>query len=84
MTRKKIKVKSDEDGSLEDSSCLMVVLMTHGAENGMVAASDIDYPVNIIWKFFTPNQCPALAGKPKMFIILVICFRKHFLKNQIK
>lgn len=53
-----------------DADCLAVIVLTHG-ENGLLAPRDshILYNVDLLWKPFTADKCPTLAGKPKLFFI---------------
>lgn len=61
---------AQEDHSNND--CLVVVVMTHGISNSFVYARENLYPVECLWNVFTADNCPTLAGKPKMFFIQVI------------
>lgn len=54
-----------------DSDCLAVVLLTHGLVGDYVHAHDHPYPLQDIWRPFTADKCPSLAGKPKLFFIQV-------------
>ncbi|ALC47264.1 Damm, partial [Drosophila busckii] len=51
-----------------DNDCIMVVILSHG-EMGVISAYDMDYSLESIWSCFTPNNCPSLANKPKLFFI---------------
>ena len=51
-----------------DSDCLLVAVLTHG-ELGMLYAKDTHYKPENLWHYFTGDNCPSLAGKPKMFFI---------------
>lgn len=53
-----------------DADCIAVIVLTHG-ENGMLAPRDsqVLYNVDMLWKPFTADKCPTLAGKPKLFFI---------------
>ena len=61
-----------EDHSQSD--CLVVVVLTHGMKNGLLVPRDgnVFYNVEALWKPFTSDNCPTLAGKPKIFFIQVI------------
>ncbi|KAH8308458.1 hypothetical protein KR059_012994 [Drosophila kikkawai] len=48
-----------------DSDCILVAVLSHG-EQGHISAED---PVEYIWDPFTSDNCPSLAGKPKLFFI---------------
>ncbi|KAJ9597270.1 hypothetical protein L9F63_011874 [Diploptera punctata] len=61
---------SKQDHKEED--CILIAVLTHGTnESGKdrLSAYDLDYDVDTLWSYFTANQCPSLAGKPKIFII---------------
>lgn len=50
------------------ADCLIVVVMSHGIPNKIFAQDDA-YDVKLLWNKFTPNYCPTLTGKPKLFFI---------------
>jgi len=52
-----------------NSDCLLVVVMTHGDENGEIDAHDLPFHVNELWKKFLGDRCKSLVGKPKLFFI---------------
>jgi len=54
-----------------DADCLLVTVLTHGAESNLLAAYDFHYDVETLWLPFTADKCLSLAGKPKIFIIQV-------------
>ncbi|CAG0901618.1 unnamed protein product [Darwinula stevensoni] len=62
--------------------CLMVVFMSHGAEEPLrtpdgtetmgkeiLYATDACFKVDDLWRSFTPEKCPSLRDKPKLFFI---------------
>ncbi|CAH0546194.1 unnamed protein product [Brassicogethes aeneus] len=49
-------------------SCIIVSVLSHG-EMGIIYAKDTCYKPDDLWKNFTGDRCPSLAGKPKMFFI---------------
>jgi len=51
------------------SSFFVCVIKTHGAEGDFLWARDSLYHVNELINIFVRENCPALAGKPKLFII---------------
>lgn len=51
-----------------DADCLFIAVLSHG-EAGILYASDQAYKPDRIWSQFTGDNCPSLAGKPKMFFI---------------
>ncbi|XP_011196296.2 caspase, partial [Zeugodacus cucurbitae] len=57
---------SQKDHSEND--CILVAILSHG-EHGYIYAKDVQYKLDAIWSYFTPQKCPSLAGKPKLFFI---------------
>ncbi|KAK7580517.1 hypothetical protein V9T40_001146 [Parthenolecanium corni] len=51
-----------------DSDCLLIFVLSHGVQNALYAR-DMFYSNNYLFDRFTPDKCPSLAGKPKIFII---------------
>lgn len=51
-----------------DNDCILVAILSHG-ELGYIYAKDVQYKLDNIWSYFTPQHCPSLAGKPKLFFI---------------
>ena len=63
-------IGTDNLESFEDYSCLMVFIMTHGSNNGILAGRDSsETTVDKLAAVFNSEQCKELAGKPKIFII---------------
>jgi len=60
---------SAEDHS--DADCVTVTVMSHGTDNGFLYARDVQYPVDTLWNPFNAENCPSLAGKPKLFFVQV-------------
>ena len=54
----------------KDADCFMMFVLSHG-EEGTLYAKDAPYKPDRLWTPFTADQCPSLAGKPKMFFIQV-------------
>ncbi|XP_032664632.1 caspase-1-like [Odontomachus brunneus] len=52
-----------------DNDCICIVVLTHGLQNDMISAKDAIYKTDKLWKPFTADNCPTLAGKPKLFFI---------------
>lgn len=52
-----------------DNDCLLVVMMTHGGENGILAAYDTHFRAFELWEGFMGKECKSLTGKPKLFIL---------------
>ncbi|KAB0792625.1 hypothetical protein PPYR_14584 [Photinus pyralis] len=59
-------VVSQSDHS--DVDCLLVAVLSHG-DRGKVYARDHQYPPDFLWKSFSGDKCPSLAGKPKLFFV---------------
>ena len=57
---------ANEDHS--DRDCVVVAVMSHG-DDGILYAKDQQYKPEKLWSYFTSDQCPTLAGKPKLFFI---------------
>lgn len=51
-----------------DSDCILIAILSHG-ELGYIYARDVQYKLDTLWHYFTSNNCPTLAGKPKLFFI---------------
>lgn len=62
---------SQPPANYDNDDCLMIVVLTHGEEGGFLHAFDGTYNANVLWNPFTPDKCPSLAGKPKLFFIQV-------------
>ncbi|KAG8252611.1 Caspase-7 [Homalodisca vitripennis] len=52
-----------------DCDCVLVAVLSHGMGTSYILARDYPYPVDMLWSPFTPDRCPTLAGKPKIFLI---------------
>lgn len=52
-----------------DCDCLFIAVLTHGEPNNLLAAKDKMYVTSILFDRFTADNCPSLAGKPKIFVI---------------
>ncbi|XP_015116486.1 caspase-1 isoform X2 [Diachasma alloeum] len=61
----KINELSAEDHS--DNDCICIFMLTHGLEPDLIFAKDVAYNAEKLWKPFTADKCPTLAGKPKLF-----------------
>ncbi|EDW61986.1 caspase-1 isoform X1 [Drosophila virilis] len=51
-----------------DNDCIAIAILSHG-EHGYLYANDVQYKLDNIWHYLTANNCPTLAGKPKLFFI---------------
>ncbi|KAL8183679.1 UNVERIFIED_CONTAM: hypothetical protein K2H54_048617, partial [Gekko kuhli] len=53
----------------KDSDCLVCCILSHG-KSGEIYGTDAHLiPIRTIMSYFTANQCPLLARKPKLFFI---------------
>ena len=58
--------KEDHSGA----DCIFVAVLTHGNDGKLnLYAKDKPYSSDILWKSFTSDKCPSLAGKPKIVLI---------------
>lgn len=60
------KISKSTDHS--DNDCILIAILSHGG-HGHIHAKDIGYPLDTILSYLTPENCPSLAGKPKVFFI---------------
>lgn len=51
-----------------DYDCICITVMSHGSMS-FIFSKDTLYQHDSLWKHFAPDNCPTLAGKPKIFII---------------
>lgn len=66
ITEKFNEIKEDKK-ALEDTGCLVVVLLTHGNEDH-VFATDRSVTIKKLMDNFSAENCPELILKPKVFI----------------
>jgi caspase-like apoptosis-related cysteine protease len=59
---------AEEDHS--DCDCFLLTILSHG-EKGFIYSRDTPYKPESLWRPFTADKCPTLAGKPKLFIFQV-------------
>jgi caspase-like apoptosis-related cysteine protease len=59
---------AEEDHS--DCDCFLLAVLSHG-EMGFIYSRDTPYKPESLWKPFTADKCPTLAGKPKLFFFQV-------------
>lgn len=52
-----------------DNDCLLVVMMTHGGEGGLLEAFDCYFQASELWSKFMGTNCRSLIGKPKLFVL---------------
>lgn len=51
-----------------ENDALVVCVLSHGTL-GNLACRETVYDVNTLWAYFTDEQVPSLAGKPRLFFI---------------
>ncbi|KAH8376945.1 hypothetical protein KR093_002329, partial [Drosophila rubida] len=61
-------IRKTADMNHKDHDCILIAVLTHG-ECDFVYARDTYYRVDDIWNAFTADNCPTLAGKPKLFLV---------------
>lgn len=65
-----------------DRDCVVIAVMSHG-DDGILYAKDQQYKPERLWSYFTSDQCPTLAGKPKLFFIQVGFFKNVFFSLKV-
>lgn len=51
-----------------ENDCILIAILSHG-ELGYIYAKDVQYKLESIIQCFTAQNCPTLAGKPKLFFV---------------
>ena len=65
-----IKSKKNRPKSFEKFSCLMVFILTHGSQGGVLKGQgSTDTTVKDLAEIFNSEQCEDLRNKPKLFFI---------------
>ncbi|KAL7018279.1 hypothetical protein ACKWTF_010704 [Chironomus riparius] len=68
-----LKIKDELENlskrEFDDEACLVIVLMTHGSNDGLVSAVDENFDKSLLWENFTDERCPSLAGKPRLIFL---------------
>ena len=62
------KIAEDRDMNA-DSDCLLVVVLSHGGDDDLMAAQDEWYSDEELWNPFLADNCPSLRNKPKLFFL---------------
>ncbi|CAG2105421.1 unnamed protein product, partial [Medioppia subpectinata] len=55
------------DSALVGHDALVVIMLSHGAEEGIYGTDGVTVPINTILEMFNNKNCPQLLDKPKMF-----------------
>ena len=53
----------------QDSEMCVVIFMSHGNKDVIKSRDGQTVPVSSLLDMFTKTNCPALVGKPKLFVI---------------
>ncbi|XP_034473645.1 caspase-like [Drosophila innubila] len=61
-------IKTTASRNYSKYDCILVAILSHG-KTGYIHARDSAYSLESIWRPFATDNCPSLAGKPKLFII---------------
>lgn len=62
-------VRKESSADHSDNDCIAFVILSHGNKNGEIYAYDKAYELNFIYDYLTPEKCPSLLGKPKLFFV---------------
>ncbi|XP_061163376.1 caspase-3-like [Saccostrea echinata] len=54
---------------IKDSDCFILIILTHGDDQGVCGIDGVSVPVTTLTEMFEPNNCPDLNEKPKIFLI---------------
>ena len=73
LLKKLITVSEEVERYGKDQDCLVVAILSHGNEEGLISTMTEDGPVFLqsFYNSFSPIVVPALAGKPKIFLKMV-------------
>jgi caspase 7 len=55
-----------------DSDCIVVVILSHGSEGGVIYGRDKELPIEALVTPLKGRACQTLVGKPKLFFIQVL------------
>ena len=69
IKEKLAKIRDDTEEMNEESDCLLVVVLSHGGDYDVIYAKDKWYKDSDLWNPFLAENCPTLAGKPKLFFL---------------
>ena len=70
--RSKLKEISEIDHSSND--CLVVCILTHGADGILLGTDDNPLSVEKATEYFNGTNCPSLIGKPKVGVLKVLSY----------
>lgn len=66
-----VKRIAENTALLSAVDCFVCFILTHGSPGNILMARDKSYKFDEILENFTATNCPALEGKPKIFILQV-------------
>lgn len=71
LTKNKIFeiLESKRNENHSENDCFVCVILTHGGDEDYLYADDEKYKLTEVAKFYEADQCPSLAGKPKLFLV---------------
>ena len=61
-------MSKEVEASGRDQDCLVCAIISHGADGGKIKTVDGIINFQDFCQFFTSENCPVLAGKPKIMI----------------
>ena len=64
-----LKEVADKINANQDSSCFVCCIMTHGNMGKIYGSDSKSLDIKNVTDLFKRDNCPALAGKPKLFFI---------------
>ncbi|KAK7573721.1 hypothetical protein V9T40_010912 [Parthenolecanium corni] len=70
LTFKQLDAVLDDLSAVDHNNCdcLLIAVLSHGEQN-IIYAKNMSYSTNVLFDRFTPDKCPSLAGKPKIYVI---------------
>ena len=61
----------------ELADMMVLVVLSHGRDGKIITSGGREFPIETVYEQFNNHMCPLLKGKPKFFIIQVICIYYH-------
>ena len=49
--------------------CLVVAILSHGIDGAVYGTDEQVFKIEDIYNLFSGNNCPTMAGKPKLFFL---------------
>ncbi|XP_070808364.1 caspase-3-like [Pituophis catenifer annectens] len=69
LTAKEIEEVYEKESQAEHGKCFVSILSSHGEEGSIMDCQGQALNLTCIYKILSPERCPHLAGKPKIFFI---------------